>query len=325
MDTITRMFNCITDIESYNTYFKCQSLELDPFIKSGAVAHVSYLDNFLNSSEIGRTHEVYSLLPLPDVEPDIANDNTMDQAPVRYTKPTIAVRQSLTERWEQGELATMPLDSEQYKAIANHWLNIRHKRILLSIIGLLANSGNDLFLTSDNLINNDAIINAAYMMGNLPEELTGMVVHSRVMATMKRLGLIETERLPNTNIYTYLHRGCPVLIDDGLTVEAIPSSSVPGVSPAHEKYSSFLFGPSAFSFGQGQPKLQMEYERHASSGSGGCIKILTSRVEWMLHPWGYTYKLSETPTPAQLQDGTNWERIEDDRKRIKLAVLITNG
>lgn len=111
-----------------------------------------------------------------------------------------------------------------------------------------------------------------------------------------------------------MYQGAMVVVDDGMTV----------VAGSPTKYYSWLFGPGAIAMGVGSPKVPFEIERTPASGNGGGQEDVYSRVEWIIHPQGFKFGLSDTPSLAQLNAAANWDRAFE-RKRVKLACLISQG
>ena len=85
-----------------------------------------------------------------------------------------------------------------------------------------------------------------------------------------------------------------------------------------------MFGRGAVALGVGTPKTPFAIHRDEAAGNGGGEEIVHSRLEWIIHPQGFSFGLEETPTLAQLETASNWTR-QYERKRIALAALITQG
>jgi hypothetical protein len=317
-------------------------LNLDLLIQSGAVVHDPSLDAFLGNPMGGQTVTVRQLSALADIEPNISSDDPgVLSTPNKLGGVTTnAVRQSLNQSWSEMDLAvdlygSDPLGVVQSQ-IAKYWISVRQRRVLAAIKGLIADSydnhGGDLIIDKipsyaemapSNLISAEAIIDAATLMGDRAQNLKGLAVHSVVFSTMQKLNLIQTERLSDLNIFVYTYLGYPVIVDDNLTVEHIPED-VEEEFPAYDVYYSYLFGYGAFAFGVGSPKTPFEVIRTAAAGNGGGQETVFHRVEWVLHPQGYTTNVLTTPTIAQLQDLATWIRVWD-RKRIPISVIRTRG
>jgi hypothetical protein len=346
---ITRISDLSINPTLFSNGVNLESLALDLFVQSGAVVHDPALDQFLSGAIGGPKITVRHLLPLGvGDDPDISNDNPDDYAtPAKVGSiVTSAVRQSLNRSFSEMDLAVDLYGSDPLRQLqgqlSKYWLTVRQKRLLLSLQGIVAesvaNHGGDLQhdiagenyaeLTPDMLINPTAIIDAASKMGDRSRELTGLIVHSSVFATMQKLNMIETVRLSDNDIFIDMFMGFPVSRDDGLTVEVIPerpSSSGVTYHDPYNVYHSYLFGPGAFALGVGLPKTPFEIERKALAGQGGGQEIIVSRQELVIHPNGYKCNLDVTPTVAQLKAAATWTRAWEDRKRIPLVDIRSRG
>lgn len=342
----------ISDLKINPTYFSqevnLESLNLDLFVKSGAVVVDPTLSAFLANSLGGWTITVRQLAPLAanNEDADVVNDDPEDlSTPSKVTAvTTVAVRQSLSKSWSQMDLAASLYGSDPLGSVlgqlSSYWTSLRQKRILASIKGLVAdnkaNWGEDMVLdkakeykapadlTAADFISAEAIIDTAATLGDRADNLRGLAVHSTVFATMSKLNMIETVRLSDNPIPLNSFMGFPVIRDDNMTIEVVPAVAGQGGHPAYNKYYSFLFGYGAFATGVGLPKNPFAIERKEAAGRGGGQETVYSRVEWILHPQGYKCNATTTPTLAQLEAPESWTRVWE-RKRIPLAVLITRG
>ena len=324
--------------------YTLESLEKDLLIQSGAVTRDAEIDNFLSNTMGGTNFTVRRHGPLnADDEHNISTDDPTQFAEAKKISAlqTVAVRQSINQTWSEMDLAVDlygvdPL-GDLTSQIGKYWLSRRSRILLASIQGLLADSeanhDGDMVVniseattapTAANLINGSAIIDAAASMGDRAQDLTGIAVHSTVMATMQKLNMIETQQLSDTNIYFPTFMGFPIINDDGLTVVNVPAVSGGSPKPAYKQYFSYVFGPGAFALGFGQPKTPFAIKRDELAGNGGGQETYISRIEMILHPRGYTCNLTSTPSMAQLQTASTWTRVYD-RKRIPLAVIKSNG
>jgi hypothetical protein len=343
---VTQLSDLVIVPKMFNQGVTLEALEKDLLIGSGAAVVDPALDAFLNGPMGGKTVEVRSLGPLAPVDANISTDLPTQAVPQKLGDvSTVAVRQSLNQAFSSMDLVADLYGSDPLGSVmgrlGKYWTTVRQNRVLASIQGILAASvdgeGNsdlivditggdalpDASITAANFINSGPIIDAAALMGDRDQDLTGLAVHSVVYATMQKLNLITTEKLSDTNIFISRYMGFPILVDDGLTVERrVPTGSTP--PPAYNVYYSYLFGYGAISLGNGTPLNPVKIERSELAGTGGGQETLVSRVEWIIHPNGYKCNLDATPTMAQLKAKESWTRAYE-RKRIKLAVIKSRG
>jgi hypothetical protein len=158
-----------------------------------------------------------------------------------------------------------------------------------------------------------------------------MAVHPVVLATMKKLNLIETEHYADQNITIHRYLGYRIVQDDQMTTD-IAASVTTGVDDKGDAitetnvttYYSYLFGPGAIALGYGTPRIPFEVDRNPAAGKGGGQETVYSRVDWVIHPQGYSYSTTAGVTIAALETGTNWTRAWE-RKRIKFIAIRTLG
>ncbi|MDR3135571.1 MAG: hypothetical protein LBU69_05700 [Deltaproteobacteria bacterium] len=328
-------FKQLTDLSVKSSDFaknvNLLSLEIDPLVQSGVVAHDKALDEFLTNCVNGINVFLY-YVHIPYIPKPMST-------PSESCRKELALRQSLNKPFGEKDLAVVPNgvdpdgEHDLKSHIAKFWLLERKTRVMDSIQGLiadsLANFGSDLLLdktledgvsSPDNLISKHGIIDAATQLGDQAGCLEFLVVHSAVYLKMKQLGLTEIENFPGTLTFSPRYN---ILCDDTLTEAPIPAGT--NTNPeAPKAYYSYLFGKGAFVTGVGIPGVPIEVTRDALACHGGGHDTLISRVELVIHPRGYKCNLNATPTHAQLQEAGTWTRVWD-RKSIPLAVIKTRG
>lgn len=306
-----------------------RTLATNAFSRSGVAVRDPKLDAFLNNVDGGKTISPRFLGPLKDDDPNISTDNPEDIAlPKKITGfKNTAVRQSLNQSWSVMDLTADLYGKDPMGAITaqigDYWQTVLQRRILASLRGLIdADVAGDKDMTVDisaesgaaALFSADAFINAKGSMGDRANMLGNIAVHSTVYQTMQKQNLIDTIPNSQTDIGFGTYMGAGIIVDDGMTF----------VAGSPNKYYSYLFGPGAVALGVGSPKVPFEYERKPSSGNGGGEEIVYSRMEWIIHPQGYSYAKDSTPTIADLTNTANWTRAFE-RKRIPLAAIISQG
>lgn len=303
-------------------------LERNAFVNSGIMARDRRLDEFLSSPVGGHTIAPRYLGPLVLEEPNIASDDPSQKSTPRKLAggKCVAVRQSLSQSWSSMNLVASLAGLDPLGAVTNqmgdYWSGIMGRRLLSSLKGIVA-ADTAKKLTVDisgesglaALFNGDAFIDCQATMGDMASSLTAIAVHSVVYATMLKQDLIDFIRDSEgrTEIATYM--GKRVIVDDAMTSEA-------GEGVA--KYYTYLFGAGAVALGVGSPKNSLAVEKNESAGNGAGEEVIYSRVEWVIHPQGFSFGKTTTPTIAELEAAANWE-MKFERKRIPLACLISQG
>lgn len=313
-----------------------RSLNSNAFVNSGVMIRDPEADAFLTNNLGGKTFAPRYLGPLADDEPNISSDDPSEKStPKKITGgKNKAVRQSLNQSWSSMDLTNTYLGLDITTAITNqigdYWNTQENKRLLASLKGIIAAdlaTGSPVMTVdvtgktgADALFNAEAFIDAQTTMGDMASSLTAVAVHSTVYATMKKLNLIDFIPASEGRVEIPTYQGLTVIQDDAMTY--VPA--VTGNSPSPAKYYTYLFGRGAVALGVGTPKTPFAIHRDEAAGNGGGEEIVHSRLEWIIHPQGFSFGLEETPTLAQLETASNWTR-QYERKRIALAALITQG
>lgn len=156
-------------------------------------------------------------------------------------------------------------------------------------------------------VDGEAMIDAAGLLGEFEDRLTGVAMHSAVERNLRKQGLIDTELDENRRpIRTY--QGRPVAVSDRLTATA-------------SVYPIVFFGEGAIGFAQGAPKVPEEITRDALTNGGQ--EALVQRKLFVMHPRGIAFTgdpAGETATDAELATAANWTR-KWTAQNVRLAVL----
>lgn len=302
-----------------------RALNSNAFVQSGVATRDAMLDAFLSNPNGGKVIAPRFIGPLKDDDPNISSDDPATLAvPKKITGgANKAVRQSLNQSWSSMDLTADLYGEDPIGAITaqigDYWQAVLNRRVIASVKGALASAdAADMIVDvsgaagADALFSADAFIDAQATMGERASALSAIAVHSHVYATMKKQNLIDFIPASDgrTNIATY--QGLRVIQDDAMTV----------VAGEPNKYYSYLFGAGAIGLGVGSAKVPFETQRKPESGNGGGEELVYSRVEWIIHPQGFSYALDTTPTIAELETAANWSRVFE-RKRVALAAIIS--
>lgn len=345
---MSRLANII-DVEVYNDLPAVDSPETTSFFQSGVVRRDAMLDTIANAP--GKTAEMHFWGDLdPAVEQNYSNDNPADEAtPLLISQAEMVARKAfLNQGWSEADLAAeLASGGNAMRRIRarldTYWQRRWQRRILSTSIGILndnvAANGSDMVhdislqtlvgQTVANMFNRNAVVAAAFTMGDRFEGIRTIAMHSVIAQTA--IENDEIDYIPdsqgNLTIPTYLGRR--VVIDDSMPVIAGTTSGF--------RYVTMLFGQAAFGYGEGTPEVPTAVERKEAGGNGGGVETLWSRKTWLVHPLGYTFTSNTvtgpaapkspaniSPTDADLKLAVNWTRVYD-RKLVPLAFLITNG
>lgn len=323
--------------------------EKTALFQSGVVTRNPLLDQLANAA--GKTAELPFWKDLdPDAEPNYSNDNPADVAtPLQIEQDEMIARKAfLNQGWTESDLAAeLAMGGNAMRRIRaridTYWMRRWQRRLVNTAVGVMlsnvANNDGDMVhdvslqttvgQTAANMFSRQAMVAAAFTMGDMFDGIGTIVVHSVIAQRM--IDNDDIIYIPdsqgNLTIPTFL--GKRVVIDDGAPVIAGTTSGF--------RYVSMLFGQAAFGYGEGTPEVPLEVEREASQGNGGGVETLWSRKTWLIHPLGHKFTSNTvtgpaapktpnniSPTDSNLRLAANWERVYN-RKNIPLAFLITNG
>lgn len=332
----------------FTPYVQQLTEEKARIVQSGALSRDGFLDQLLAGG--GLTFNVPSFRDLDNDADNVSTDDVadignalfggathparLDAVPLKVETDTeIAVRLNRNNHWSSADLAAALAGQDPMNSIASrvafYWTRRLQAVFIATWNGVIAdNVANDAgdyendvsgasFIDGVTNFTAENFIDAAVTMGDSMEDLTMVMVHSTVMARMKKNNLIDfiPDARGETQIPTFLGR--EVVVDDGLPVTT-------GV------HDTWLFGSGATRLGVATPKEATEVSREALAGNGGGQEILSSRIQWTMHPVGHAY----TGTAADggpgngagandLQNAGSWNRVFPERKQIKFARLVT--
>lgn len=239
-------------------------------------------------------------------------------------KKDVAVIHFRGKAWGVNDLAAQLSGSDPLAAIAglvgDWWARVMQKILLSELKGaFLAESMKtnvadihvDEQAKATNKISAAAFIDASQVLGDARDGITAVAMHSAVETALLKQDLIETIRDSEGRFVMKTFLGRRVIVDDGL-----PFDSEKGVA------TTYLFGEGAFGFAEGGTLAPLEYDRDILAGD----TVFTNRRAFVLHPRGIKWKgssVAASPSKAELETGTNWERVYDP-KQIRIVQFIHN-
>lgn len=335
----TRLVDVVVP-EVFNEYMTVDSPELSLFWDSSVVMRNAMLDAHANSG--GNVAHIPFWRDLDaDNEPNISiDDPAVDSTPDKITAgQQQALVAYLNQSWSAmdlaGELAGSDPVDRIIARVNAYWVRQWQRRLIASVVGVfednVANDDGDMVhdIATDavgapdpaELFGGAAAIAAEATLGDQIGEVSMIAMHSKVYSRARTLDLIEFVRESDNNTQFATYGGKPVLVDDGL----------PAVAGTERiSYTTIFFGPGAFGYGEGAPKVPTEVDRNPEKGRGSGLEVLFNRRTWLLHPFGFFFDATFPAEPvggatlAELRDAAPWSRVID-RKNVPLAFLRTNG
>lgn len=234
------------------------------------------------------------------------------------------------------------------KQVADYWDDI-NQEILLSILkGIFSMTGtenkkfvdnhtSDITGEAENKFTPTTLNNALQKaVGQNKSKFTLAIMHSQVATNLENLQILEYLKYTDANgiqrdLTLATLNGRTVLIDDSMPTEVVTDPQ-----GNYTKYTTYVLGQGAFEFTNPGAKVPFEMDRNPAKNGGE--DTLYSRERVCYAPYGISFtnkavaKLS--PTNAELEDGANWELVNDgatskkeyiDHKAIPIARIISRG
>lgn len=159
-------------------------------------------------------------------------------------------------------------------------------------------------------IDGHAFIDAGQMMGDRKDRIVGVSMHSAVEAYLAKNDLIQEIRDSQGNWMFNTFQNKRVIIDDAAH------------APTGGIYDTWLFGPGALGYGEGEPKVPTATGREELKGGGQ--DYLVTRRHFVIHPRGIAWDPASgvpaktTPSDAELANAANWTRVWEP-KNIRIV------
>ncbi len=315
----------------------------NPILASGIVAEDASIMNAIGIKGNVATLPLY--LPLNPYDAGMAalnNDGKTDNTPTTIaggsqTCMLIQRMKAFESKDFTKELTGADPMGHIRNRLANFWTGIWEAELMNianAVLGVpaLVDAGHvvDLSIVTGtiadaNKINETTIIDAEQAaLGDMAGGLGLVVMHSKIYAAFKKLGLVEYDKyvkngaikqdveLPTIN-------GKHVLVTDYHTVDA----SVSGFPV----YKTWLFGEGAFRSATKTNYDKAYYTDYDPETNAGVDKLYTKQGK-VLHPNGLSFVVSnvaeESPTFAELGAAANWT-LKFNPKNIKMGLIKTNG
>lgn len=316
-DTPTLLADVIVP-DVFNPYFREASTRLNAFFASGVVQTVPDL----TLGEGGSQVQMPFWKALGE-RAQLLDDN--DDLEIRkvQTGKDVAVLNARGLVYGGSDLAAALAGDDPMAAIAagvaENWAAELNFQLIATLKGAFASlaaespSGNnvhDISLLSGAAayIDGESFIDATQTLGDMKSRLVAVAMHSAVNAWLAKQGLIETFRDADGVVQYETFMGKRVIVDDA-------------IEPTAGVYDTYLFGPGAIGFAEGEPKVPTETGREPLKGGGQ--DFLVTRRHYVLHPRGIKWvgtPTKLTPSDQELATYSNWTRVYEP-KNIRMALL----
>ena len=322
--------------EVFTSYVQLLTSQKSAFVQSGVTQSDAQLDSFLAGG--GQLITMPRWNDLTDTESNVSTDDDSLATPDPITAiQEIAIRHNRNHSWQSADLAAALAGSDPMEAIASrvsdYWVRQLQSLLISSVQGCLLDEAGDAdgmtsnitagsgTVTAAHRFSAEAFLDAQQTMGDQGDRLTAVAMHSVVFTRAQKNNLIDFIPDARGEVQIPFYLGRRVVVDDGLPTVA---------DGGNTEYSTYLFGEGAIALGVGSPRVPTEIDRNPAQGTGGGNESLYSRVEWVLHPRGFSFDVTgsvagKSPTNTEAALAANWDRVYTDRNLVPFAELITNG
>lgn len=322
------------------------SLQKSALFQTGAVAADANLAAKVGANDGHSFTDKYHK-DLDNSEPEYMDDSDTNATWNKIAEGSYTARKIMSSKsWAQKDMtqwvAFLPATGDALGVIASRvgaWWGRHFDRVSINtmngvIADNIANDGGDMVHNiwaaaapaAGNSISAAAVIAAQKTMGDRYDEVSTMVVHSDVWATLETNNLITNIRESDGSLIQFYRNMRLVVSDQAYKSDGTVLTGVG--SATHPAYLTYLFGPAVMGVGiNNAGVIPSELYRDARTGRGGGLSGLITRQNYSLHPGGFTFTnttiTGQSPSYANLALAANWDRIVTDRKSVQAAVLIT--
>jgi hypothetical protein len=205
-----------------------------------------------------------------------------------------------------------------YNQIAD-WLAVEYELHAYGILKAIYGPGGTLYnshtVETNSLMDFDTIFEAKDKLGDVDDDLTLGVYHSKIISGLRKKGLIsdmfiwKAEQIVNGSMPRIA--GMPALKNDLLKPITVNNT---------QKYLTFLLSPECIYFAN--PFLELKTSEVPYKNGGD--QHLTIATDYCIHVPGVSYVLADKePTDEQLYTPSTWQKVADHNKHIKLVALLT--
>ena len=300
--------------EVFNPYVVERTAELSALFQSGIVQRSSELDRLAESG--GKLLNMPFWEDLDGADEVLRDDEALGVGKIEAGQDVAALLMR-GKAWSVNDLAKALSGDDPMAAVgdlvANYWARRMQAVVLATLKGIYAGTGmsdNELDISgeggTDANITGENSIDAVYKLGDAQDKLTGWLMHSAVVAKLRKLDLIDYVQPSEVDAVMATFQGKRVVIDDGLPTSGSGSDKI---------FETYIFGQGAFGQGEGSAPTPTETDRDSLAGDD----ILINRRHFILHPRGVKYKDEEveanhpSPTNNNLEHGDNWERVYEPK------------
>ncbi len=304
---VTRIADILTP-DIWNSYGLQRSTELSSFWMSGVVGTVPGV----TLPEGGATINMPHFNALTGTAQRLSDSAALETKKITAGKD-IAVLQMLGDSWSANDLAGVMSGADPAKAIADllaeYWANQMQSQVITLLKGVfgaasMATNVSDISAGVTEAVrafNQNTFIDATQKLGDAKGKVAAIAMHSATEAYLAKQQAIIYETTADKSDRLPMYMGKRVIVNDSLPVDT-------------GTYTSYIFGANAIGFVDGVVGAgDLETDRDILAGD----TVMTMRRRFILHVMGCKWKgspVGSTPSTAEIETGTNWERVYDHKQ-----------
>lgn len=306
--------------EVFNPYVVQRTMELSAIFESGIAQRTQEFDRL--ASEAARTVQMPFWGDLAGDDEVLDDNQALTPGKIQAQKDEAVILRR-GRAWGANDLAANLAGDDPMRAIADlvaaYWARRYQAALVATLTGVFASpSMADLVHDISGETGDAAVISAkttvdaAQKLGDAKSQLTAIIMHSATEAVLAKQDLIEYIQPSTGSIEVPTFLGKRVIVDDG-----VPFDSETGA------YTTYLFGPGAVAYGEGNPVgfVPTETDRDSLAGED----YLINRRTFILHPRGVRFTSASvagvSPSNTELADGNNWTRVYEP-KAIRIVKFV---
>jgi hypothetical protein len=306
--------------EVFNPYVIQRTMELSAIFQSGIAQRTQEFDRL--ASQAAKTVNMPFWGDLTGEDEVLDDDNALTPGKIQAGQDEAVILRR-GRAWGANDLAANLAGDDPMRAIADlvaaYWAR-RYQAVLVSTLqGVFASPSMSALVHDISeqtggaaLISAKTTVDAAQKLGDAKAQLMAIVMHSATEAALAKQDLIEYVRPSTGSIDVPTFLGKRVIVDDGVPFDAGTGA-----------YTTYLFGPGAVAYGEGNPVgfVPTETDRDTLAGED----FLINRRTFILHPRGVRFTSADvtgvSPTNTELATADNWSRVYEP-KAIRIVKFV---
>lgn len=306
--------------EVFNPYVVQRTMELSAIFQSGIAQRTGEFDRLASSA--ARTVQMPFWGDLTGDDEVLSDSGALTPGKIQANKDEAVILRR-GRAWGANDLAANLAGDDPLRAIADlvaaYWARRYQAALVSTLQGVFASpSMSDLVHDISGQTGDAAVISAkttvdaAQKLGDAKTQLSAIVMHSATEAALAKQDLIDYVKPSTGSIEVPTFLGKRVIVDDGC-----PYDSGTGT------YTTYLFGPGAIAYGEGNPVgfVPTETDRDTLAGED----YLINRRTFILHPRGVRFTSAQvagvSPTNDELATAANWNRVYEP-KAIRIVKFV---